>query len=188
MRVTRTTRRFVGARSRAGVEIAIHDPRDTGQSLAASTGATRVDPRKQLGQTSSAATQRYMDAPEGPRPWTRPLHWQTPPFAGYGPVAEGRDKRLIDGSLNAPTGYAKGPRPAFPQVKSPFSTWWQVKDSNLRSFRDGFTVPRLQDRDQCKRLTRKNFRAYSPQIADDFRLQPDIPMGNVESTTIAFST
>jgi hypothetical protein len=52
-------------------------------------------------------------------------------------------------------------------------TWWQVKDSNLRSFRDGFTVPRRQDRDQCKRLTRNNFRAYSPQIADDHRLPPD---------------
>jgi hypothetical protein len=54
-----------------------------------------------------------------------------------------------------------------------------VKDSNLRSFRDGSTVHRLQDRDQRKRLTRNNFRAYSPQIADDHRLQPDTPMGNV---------
>jgi len=57
--------------------------------------------------------------------------------------------------------------------------WWQVKDSNLRSVRDGFTVPRLQDRDQRKRLTHNDFRAYSPQIADDHRPQPDTPMGNV---------
>src|ERR1035437_10855527 len=59
------------------------------------------------------------------------------------------------------------------------STWWQRKDSNLRSFRDGFTVPRLQARDQRKCLTRNNFRAYSPQIADAHRLPPDTPMGNV---------
>jgi hypothetical protein len=36
----------------------------------------------------------------------------------------------------------------------------------------------LQDRDQRKRPTHNNFRAYSPQIADDHRLQPDTPMGN----------
>jgi hypothetical protein len=39
-----------------------------------------------------------------------------------------------------PPGTREGPRPAFPQVRGPLSTWWQVKDSNLRSFRDGFTV------------------------------------------------
>src|ERR1035438_2260831 len=53
------------------------------------------------------------------------------------------------------------------------STWWQVKDSNLRSFRDGFTVPRLQACDQRKCLTCKKFRAYSPQTADVSRGQPD---------------
>ena len=67
----------------------------------------------------------------------------------------------------------KSPQPAFPQVRGPFSTWWQVKDSNLRSFRDGFTVPMLQARDQRKRLTRNNFRAYSPQTAAVGRGQPD---------------
>jgi hypothetical protein len=54
-----------------------------------------------------------------------------------------------------------------------------VKDSNLRSFRDGFTVPRLQACDQRKRLTRNNFRAYSPQVAVAHRRQPDTSMGNV---------
>jgi hypothetical protein len=53
------------------------------------------------------------------------------------------------------------------------STWWRVKDSNLRSFRDGFTVPRLQARDQQKCLTSNNFRAYSPQTADVGQGQPD---------------
>ena len=72
-----------------------------------------------------------------------------------------------------PPGTREGPRPAFPQVRGPLSTWWQVKDSNLRSFRDGFTVPRLQTCDQRKRLSRNNFHAYSPQIADDHRQQPD---------------
>ncbi len=48
-----------------------------------------------------------------------------------------------------------------------------MKDSNLRSFRDGFTVPRLQACDQRKHLTHNNFRAYSPQTADVSRGQPD---------------
>jgi hypothetical protein len=50
-----------------------------------------------------------------------------------------------------PPGTREGPRPAFPQVRGPLSTWWQVKDSNLRSFRDGFTDHRLRARDlrQC---------------------------------------
>ena len=30
--------------------------------------------------------------------------------------------------------------PVFPQVRGCLRWWWQVKDSNLRSFRDGFTV------------------------------------------------
>jgi len=48
-----------------------------------------------------------------------------------------------------------------------------VKDSNLRSFRDGFTVPRPQTCDQRRRLTRNNFRAYSPRTADVSRGRPD---------------
>jgi len=49
-----------------------------------------------------------------------------------------------------PPGTREGPRPAFPQVRGPLSTWWQVKDSNLRSFRDGFTDHRHQACDQRK--------------------------------------
>jgi hypothetical protein len=63
--------------------------------------------------------------------------------------------------------------PLLHRIKSPFSTWWQVKDSNLRSFRDGFTVPSLRAYDQRKRLTHNNFRTYSPQTADASRGQPD---------------
>src|SRR5689334_20149204 len=34
----------------------------------------------------------------------------------------------------------KRPRSAFPQLSGPFDCLWRVKDSNLRSFRDGFTA------------------------------------------------
>jgi integrase len=52
-------------RNRVGVEIAFHDLRHTGQSMAASTGATVVDLKKRLGHASSAAALRYIDAVEG---------------------------------------------------------------------------------------------------------------------------
>ena len=65
-------------------------------------------------------------------------------YARHRPATDGRDERLIHCGLQYPNKYMKrAPDPAIPQVKGPFSTWWQVKDSNLRSFRDGFTVPRL---------------------------------------------
>jgi hypothetical protein len=49
-----------------------------------------------------------------------------------------------------------------------------VQDSNLRSFRDGFTVrhPRAGDLHERSRLA--NFRTYSAQTAKDDRRQPDI--------------
>jgi len=78
--------------------------------------------------------------------------------------------------FDTPTGYTKrASEPRFRRSEALSSTWWQVKDSNLRSFRDGFTVPRLQAGDQRRRLTRNNFRAYSPQIADVSRGQRDTP-------------
>jgi integrase len=40
---------FVGARSLVGVDIGFHDLRHTGQSMAASTGATVVDLKKAIG-------------------------------------------------------------------------------------------------------------------------------------------
>ena len=56
---------FVRARNRVGVQIAFHDLRHTGQSLAASTGATVEDLKKRLGHASSAAALRYIHAVEG---------------------------------------------------------------------------------------------------------------------------
>ncbi|HXS25514.1 MAG TPA: tyrosine-type recombinase/integrase, partial [Gemmatimonadales bacterium] len=56
---------FARARDRVGVKIEFHDLRHTGQSMAASTGATLVDLKKRLGHASSAAALRYMHAVEG---------------------------------------------------------------------------------------------------------------------------
>lgn len=56
---------FVRARNLVGIDIAFHDLRHTGQSMAASTGATVVDLEKRLGHASSAAALRLIHAVEG---------------------------------------------------------------------------------------------------------------------------
>ncbi|MFC9658637.1 MULTISPECIES: site-specific integrase [Nocardia] len=56
---------FVRARKRVGVAISFHDLRHTGQTLAASTGATLADLKKRLGHASTAAANRYMHAVDG---------------------------------------------------------------------------------------------------------------------------
>lgn len=56
---------FVRARNRVGVEVTFHDLRHTGQTLAASTGATLADLKKRLGHASTAAAVRYMHAVDG---------------------------------------------------------------------------------------------------------------------------
>ncbi|MFE3317470.1 tyrosine recombinase XerC [Nocardia sp. NPDC059195] len=56
---------FVRARTRVGVEVTFHDLRHTGQTLAASTGATLADLKKRLGHASSAAAMRYLHAVDG---------------------------------------------------------------------------------------------------------------------------
>src|SRR5664280_502995 len=48
-------------------------------------------------------------------------------------------------------------------------TWWQVKDSNLRSFRDGFTDHGRQARDQRKRPFHRQLTCVFPT---DIRRQP----------------
>src|SRR5450631_613546 len=68
-------------------------------------------------------------------------------------------------------GVRKGPWLAFPQVRSPFSTWWQVKDSNLRSFRDGFTDQQRHARDQRRRPFHRQLTCVFPT---DTRRQPTI--------------
>jgi hypothetical protein len=90
---------------------------------------------------------------------------------GLRPKAEMTDSSTPS---RTPTGYARGPLSGVSAgISGPFGTWWQVKDSNLRSFRDGSTDQRRQACDQQYCPSSQNFRAYSPQIADDHRLQPD---------------
>src|SRR5664279_6597123 len=55
-------------------------------------------------------------------------------------------------------------------------TWWQVKDSNLRSFRDGTTDYRLRTRDQPIRLTRKQIPGV---FTEESRREPTSPVANL---------
>ncbi|MBN6036040.1 site-specific integrase [Amycolatopsis sp. 195334CR] len=56
---------FVRARDRVGLAVSFHDLRHTGQTLAASTGATLADLKKRLGHASAAAALRYLHVVEG---------------------------------------------------------------------------------------------------------------------------
>ncbi|WP_026874745.1 site-specific integrase [Jiangella gansuensis] len=56
---------FKRARTKVGVDIAFHDLRHTGQSLAAAAGATLADLKKRLGHSSTAAANRYLHALDG---------------------------------------------------------------------------------------------------------------------------
>ena len=51
------------------------------------------------------------------------------------------------------------------QGHGPYLGWWQVQDSNLRSFRDGFTVRRSQRVDVHIHGHSVNFRTYYPQTS-----------------------
>jgi hypothetical protein len=76
--------------------------------------------------------------------------------------------------FDTPTRYMKrASEPRFRRSEALSHTWWQVKDSNLRSFRDGSTDQRWQARDQRQRLSPNKLRAYSQQTADVNRSQPD---------------
>jgi hypothetical protein len=61
--------------------------------------------------------------------------------AGHRPATAKPDDRQNRGSLDTPTGYIKrAPDRRFRRSEALSRTRWQVKDSNLRSSRDGFTV------------------------------------------------
>ena len=131
--------------------------------------------------------------PQVSAPAVRPAGWRAPELTGAFPadvdparlpstfaqVTALRPKAEMVDSSNPfwipPPGTREGPRPAFPQVRGPLSTWWQVKDSNLRSFRDGFTDHRPQDRDQPGRLTSKQFPGV---FQADGRRQPTSAVAN----------
>ncbi|UPK75688.1 site-specific integrase [Nocardioidaceae bacterium SCSIO 66511] len=55
----------VRARKKLGLDLAFHDLRHTGQSLAAAAGANLADLKLRLGHSSSAAANRYLHAVEG---------------------------------------------------------------------------------------------------------------------------
>jgi len=66
MRGNAISQAFGRARRKTGMdEFTFHDLRHTGQTLAASTGATLKDLMKRLGHASAAAAQRYMHAVDG---------------------------------------------------------------------------------------------------------------------------
>jgi len=56
---------FVRARNNVGIDLAFHDLRHTGQTLAAQTGATMADLMKHLGHSSMAAARRYLHTVDG---------------------------------------------------------------------------------------------------------------------------
>src|SRR5665811_1465388 len=97
---------------------------------------------------------------------------------------------LSHGTLTLPSIHAGRRRwereeaPLLHHIRGPFSTWWQVKDSNLRSFRDGFTDHGRQARDQRKRPFHRQLTCAFPT---DSRPQPDIPMRLEESWRTASS-
>ena len=59
--------------------------------------------------------------------------------------------------------------PRFRRSEAFSHTWWQVKDSNLRSFRDGFTDHGRQARDQRRRPSHRQLTCAFPT---DSRPQP----------------
>ena len=66
MRANAVSQAFNRARKKVGMEdFTFHDMRHTGQTLAASTGATLKDLMKRLGHASTAAAYRYMHALDG---------------------------------------------------------------------------------------------------------------------------
>jgi hypothetical protein len=72
--------------------------------------------------------------------------------------------------FDTPTGYTKrASKPRFRRSEALSRTWWQVKDSNLRSFRDGFTHHRPHARDQRQCLSPNELPGVFPT---DSRRQP----------------
>ena len=61
-----------------------------------------------------------------------------------------------------PPGILRGPLTGVSAGQGPFSTLWQVKDSNLRSFRDGFTDQRRQACDQRQCLSPRQLPCVFP--------------------------
>ena len=110
--------------------------------------------------------------PAGQRATVRPALWCKPQLAcafptnleparsglrvcaGHRPAAPEPDDRQNRAVFDTPAWYMRrGPRPRFRRSEALSRTRWQVKDSNLRSSRDGFTVQRRQACDQRECLS-----------------------------------
>jgi hypothetical protein len=90
--------------------------------------------------------------------------------AGHRPAIQQPAERQNTVVFDTPTRYKKeGLRPRFRRSEALSRTSWQVKDSNLRSFRDGFTDHRLHARDQRQCLSPHKLPGVFPT---DSRRQP----------------
>ena len=99
--------------------------------------------------------------------------------AGHRPAIQQPAERQNTVVFDTPTRYKKeGLRPRFRRSEALSRTWWQVKDSNLRSFRDGFTDQRRQACDQRKCRSQRQLACVFPT---DSRLQPDTAASNSRS-------
>ena len=83
--------------------------------------------------------------------------------AGHRPATSEPDDRQNMDSLDTPTGYVtRASDRRFRWSEALSRTRWQVKDSNLRSFRDGFTVLGRQGCDQQKCLSTRQLTCVFP--------------------------
>ena len=83
--------------------------------------------------------------------------------AGHRPAIQQPAERQNTVVFDTPTRYKKeGLRPRFRWSEALSRTWWQVKDSNLRSFRDGFTDHGRQRADQPKRFLARQLTCAFP--------------------------
>ena len=90
--------------------------------------------------------------------------------AGHRPATPEPDDRQNRAVFDTPAWYMRrGLRPRFRRSEALSRTRWQVKDSNLRSFRDGFTDHERQARDQRKRPFHRQLTCAFPT---DTRRQP----------------
>ncbi len=95
--------------------------------------------------------------------------------AGHRPANAEPDDCQSRGSLDTPTGYIKRASDRrFRWSEALLRTRWQVKDSNLRSSRDGFTVHGRQGCDQQKCPSTRQLPCVFPT---DIR-RPPVPTGH----------
>jgi hypothetical protein len=106
--------------------------------------------------------------------------------AGHRPATPEPDDRQNRAVFDTPARYKKeGLRPRFRRSEALSRTRWQVKDSNLRSFRGGFTDHRRQASDQRQCLSPNKLPGVFPT---DSRRQPTTAVANRTPMSRAKST